>query len=193
MRKNKKANRRDARLSVVPTSSQRVQKKKSQFADDKEKMHEVASMVGRKGYVEQCKAAGIFIQVCALVRKYRTENQDSSAMDVYKMLHEHYKGFIFDKDPKDMYGSNFMKTIQQEPALCNAFYCNKDELKEIARQRVYEVITKEIIDDSVALKAYDVIMKYEQDDKETEADNFDMNVTLNFGKRSGDDEICILK
>lgn len=193
MKKKNRVNKRDARLSVVPTSNQRVQKKKSQYSDDKEKMHEVASMAGRKGYAEQCKTNGIFIQTCALIRKYRTDNPNSSALDVYTMLHEHYNGFIFDKDPKAMYGSNFMKIIQAEPAWCQAFYCNKDTLKEIARQRVFEVITKEAIDDTVALKAYDVIMKYENDDKEVDASSLDMSVTLNFGDMSGDEEICTLK
>lgn len=192
MNKKNRANKRDARYSVVPTQGQRKQKKKSLYSDDKTKMHEVAHMKGRKGYAEQCKTAGIFYQVCALIRKYRTDNPDTSALDVYTMLHEHYNGFIFDKDPKQIWGSNFMKTIQEEPAWCQAFYCNKDTLKEIARQRVYEVITKEDIDDAVALKAYDVIMKYEQDDKEGVGEAVDMNVTLNFGEKSGDDEICTL-
>lgn len=196
MKKNNKAKsnnkRRDGRLSVVPTQNQRVPKKKSEYCDDKNKMHEVAGMPGRKGYVEQLKTNGLYIQVCSIVRRYRTENPDSSAMDVYKMLYEHFNGFIFDKDPKDMYGSNFMKTIQQDKGLCNAFYCRKDELKEIARQRVYDVITKEDIDDAVALKAYDVIMKYEQDDKEVDTSSLDMSVTLEFGQKSGEDEICKL-
>ena len=179
MSKKSKSNKRNARLTVAPSPANQKQCIKSEMSDDKEKLLQVASMPGRKGYAEKCKTSGIFIRVCAHIRKFRTENPDSSFMDLYKELHSAYP-FVFDKDPKDMYGNNFQKVIEAEPKWCNAYYCNKTQLIELARQRVYEVLEKDEIEDAIAIRAFDTVMKYEIAESNAEVDDDSNDITFGF-------------
>lgn len=179
MSKKSKSNKRNARLTVAPSPANQKQCIKSEMSDDKEKLLQVASMPGRKGYAEKCKTSGIFVRVCAHIRKFRTDNPDSSFMDLYKELHSAYP-FVFEKDPKDMYGNNFQKVIEAEPKWCNAYYCNKTQLIELARQRVYEVLEKDEIEDAIAIRAFDTVMKYEIAESNDEVVDDNNNITFGF-------------
>ena len=181
MAKKTTRKKRNARLTVVPSPANQKQCMKSALIDNNDTQTDVSSLPGRKGYAEKCKQAGIFVRVSAHIRDFRTKNPDTSFMDLYKELHSAYS-FIFDKDPNDMYGNNFQKVIEAEPAWCNAYYTNRVQLVELARQRVCEVLEKDSIDDATAIRAYDTVMKYEvADNSFSDEDN-----EITFGFFSGE-------
>lgn len=176
MSRKNKIKTRDARLSVIANPNNRGQAKKSAMSDSKTELHDVCHTVGRKGYAEKCKGAGLFFQVCACIRKFRILNPDSSALDLYKELHVKYPT-IFDIEPDKMYGSNFLKMIQAEPGFCKAYYSNGVDLVSLAEYRIQLILDDENTDDKNIISAYDKLKKYELAEKQLNADTGDIDDT----------------
>ena len=172
-RKYKKKNR-DGRLAVQPnTLNQSVVLKKADMLDDKEEMFNVPHTVGRKSYVQKAKEQGLYFLIKAQIRKYRIANKDSSYADLYKYIQPMFPTVF---DDEDMNAGNFKKKIEQDEGWSNAFYCCQTGLIDLAKDRIYELLSKDGLDDDKVLSAYDKVMKYalaekqilEQDDTDAE-------------------------
>lgn len=156
-RKYKKKNR-DGRLAVQPnTLNQSVVLKKADMLDDKEEMFNVPHTVGRKSYVQKAKEQGLYFLIKAQIRKYRIANKDSSYADLYKYIQPMFPTVF---DDEDMNAGNFKKKIEQDEGWSNAFYCCQTELIDLANDRMYELLSKDDLDDDKVLSAYDKINKY---------------------------------
>ena len=179
-RKYKKKNR-DGRLAVQPnTLNQSVVLKKADMLDDKEEMFNVPHTVGRKSYVQKAKEQGLYFLIKAQIRKYRIANKDSSYADLYKYIQPMFPTVF---DDEDMNAGNFKKKIEQDEGWSNAFYCCQTELIDLANDRMYELLSKDGLDDDKVLSAYDKVMKYALAQKEIlEQDDTDAE-TIVFGFR----------
>lgn len=156
-RRYKKKNR-DGRLAVQPnTLNKSVVLKKADMLDDKEEMFNVPHTVGRKSYVQKAKEQGLYFLIKAQIRKFRVANKDSSYADLYKYIQPMFPTVF---DDEDMNAGNFKKKIEQDEGWSNAFYCCQTELIDLAKDRMYEVLSKDGLDDDKVLSAYDKVMKY---------------------------------
>lgn len=162
--------KRDARLSVMPNPNYQKQAKKSEMLDNVDTIEEVAHTSGNKGFAQRCKEQGIMLRVCAYIRKFRVENPDTSASDLYKELHRCFPQ-VFVKDPEEMYGSNFMKVIQAEPDWNSAFFSQHTDLKSLAEYRVFKILEDEKSSEVTVMKAYDKVMRYETLAKQLEMES----------------------
>ncbi len=168
-RKYKKKNR-DGRLAVQPnTLNQSVVLKKADMLDDKEEMFNVPHTVGRKSYVQKAKEQGLYFLIKAQIRKYRIANKDSSYADLYKYIQPMFPTVF---DDEDMNAGNFKKKIEQDEGWSNAFYCCQTELIDLANDRMYELLSKDSLDDDKVLSAYDKVNKY--NNKESEKDRLEL-------------------
>ena len=162
-RKYKKKNR-DGRLAVQPnTLNQSVVLKKADMLDDKETMFDVPHTAGRKSYVQKAKEQGLYFLIKAQIRKFRIENKDSSAADLYAYIQPLFPTVF---DDKDMNAGNFKKKIEQDAGWCNAFYCCQSELIDLANDRMYELLSKDNLDDDKVISAYGKVMQYSKDESE---------------------------
>lgn len=179
-RKYKKKNR-DGRLAVQPnTLNQSVVLKKADMLDDKETMFDVPHTAGRKSYVQKAKEQGLYYLIKAQIRKFRIENKDSSAADLYAYIQPLFTTVF---DDEDMNAGNFKKKIEQDAGWCNAFYCCQSELIDLANDRMYELLSKDSLEDKDIINAYDKVMKYALADKELNSSNEDEEETIIFGFR----------
>ena len=168
-RRYKKKNR-DGRLAVQPnTLNQSVVLKKADMLDDKETMFDVPHTAGRKSYVQKAKEQGLYFLIKAQIRKFRIENKDSSAADLYAYIQPLFPTVF---DDKDMNAGNFKKKIEQDAGWCNAFYCCQSELIDLANDRMYELLSKDDVADKDIINAYDKIKKYALAEKQ-------LNSTIN--------------
>ena len=168
-RRYKKKNR-DGRLAVQPnTLNKSVVLKKADMLDDKEKMFDVPHTAGRKSYVQKAKEQGLYFLIKAQIRKFRIENKDSSAADLYAYIQPLFPTVF---DDKDMNAGNFKKKIEQDAGWCNAFYCCQSELIDLANDRMYELLSKDDVADKDIINAYDKIKKYALAEKQ-------LNSTIN--------------
>lgn len=193
MSRKKKIKTRDARLSVMPNPNNRGQAIKSEMSDSKTEIHEVSHTAGRKGYAEKCKGMGLFFQVCACIRTFRINNPDTSAKDLYKELHIKYP-MIFEAEPEDIYGSNFLKVIQAEPAFCKAYYSNGVNLVELAEYRLQLILDDENTETKDVISAYDKVKKYSLAERQlSAAANTDSEIVVEIDKSWEEgEEPCIL-
>lgn len=190
-RRNKKKGR-DARLAVQPNQlNKSVVLKKADMLDDKEDMFNVPHTAGRKSYVQKAKEQGLYFLIKAQIRKYRVKHKDSSCADLYKYIQPLFPTVF---DDEDMNAGNFKKKIEQDVGWCNAFYCCQVELLDLARDRMYDVLTKDSIDDETIIKAYDKVMKYSIAEKQLEQTQVDDNeVVVEYGESwEVGEEPCIL-
>lgn len=172
-KRNRRKRSRDGRLAVQPNQlNQSVVLKKADMLDDKETMFDVAHMAGRKSYVQKAKEQGLYYLIKAQIRKYRIENRDSSYADLYKYIQPLFPTVF---DDEDMNAGNFKKKIEQDVGWSNAFYCCQAELIDLANDRMYELLSKDNIEDNVILSAYDKVMKYKYADKQLNNNNFNTN------------------
>lgn len=182
-RKYKKKNR-DGRLAVQPnTLNQSVVLKKADMLDDKEEMFNVPHTVGRKSYVQKAKEQGLYFLIKAQIRKYRIANKDSSYADLYKYIQPMFPTVF---DDEDMNAGNFKKKIEQDEGWSNAFYCCQTELIDLAKDRMYDILSSEKTDDKTIVTAYDKVMKYDLANKQLEQcinidDEDDNSIVFGFG------------
>ena len=168
-RRYKKKNR-DGRLAVQPnTLNKSVVLKKADMLDDKETMFDVPHTAGRKSYVQKAKEQGLYFLIKAQIRKFRIENKDSSAADLYAYIQPLFPTVF---DDKDMNAGNFKKKIEQDAGWCNAFYCCQSELIDLANDRMYELLSKDDVADKDIINAYDKVKKYALAEKQ-------LNSTIN--------------
>lgn len=168
-RRYKKKNR-DGRLAVQPnTLNKSVVLKKADMLDDKETMFDVPHTAGRKSYVQKAKEQGLYFLIKAQIRKFRIENKDSSAADLYAYIQPMFPTVF---DDEDMNAGNFKKKIEQDEGWCNAYYCCQSELIDLANDRMYELLSKDDVADKDIINAYDKIKKYELAEKQ-------LNSTIN--------------
>ena len=190
-RRNKKKNR-DGRLAVQPnTLNQSVVLKKADMLDDKEEMFNVPHTVGRKSYVQKAKEQGLYFLIKAQIRKYRIANKDSSYADLYKYIQPMFPTVF---DDEDMNAGNFKKKIEQDEGWSNAFYCCQTELIDLAKDRMYELLSKDSLDDDKVLSAYDKVMKYALAERQLNAaENTDSEIVVEIDKSWEEgEEPCIL-
>ena len=190
-RKYKKKNR-DGRLAVQPnTLNQSVVLKKADMLDDKEEMFNVPHTVGRKSYVQKAKEQGLYFLIKAQIRKYRIANKDSSYSDLYKYIQPMFPTVF---DDEDMNAGNFKKKIEQDEGWSNAFYCCQTELIDLAKDRMYELLSKDGLDDDKVLSAYDKVMKYALAERQLNAaENTDSEIVVEIDKSWEEgEEPCIL-
>ena len=190
-RRNKKKNR-DGRLAVQPnTLNQSVVLKKADMLDDKEEMFNVPHTVGRKSYVQKAKEQGLYFLIKAQIRKYRIANKDSSYADLYKYIQPMFPTVF---DDEDMNAGNFKKKIEQDEGWSNAFYCCQTELIDLAKDRMYELLSKDGLDDDKVLSAYDKVMKYALAERQLNAaENTDSEIVVEIDKSWEEgEEPCIL-
>ena len=83
-------------------------------------------------------------------------------------------------DDKDMNAGNFKKKIEQDEGWSNAFYCCQTELIDLAKDRMYEVLSKDGLDDDKVLSAYDKVMKYALAEKQLRTDDEDETIVFGF-------------
>ena len=168
-RRYKKKNR-DGRLAVQPnTLNKSVVLKKADMLDDKETMFNVPHTAGRKSYVQKAKEQGLYFLIKAQIRKFRIENKDSSAADLYAYIQPLFPTVF---DDKDMNAGNFKKKIEQDAGWCNAYYCCQSELIDLANDRMYELLSKDDVADKDIINAYDKVKKYALAEKQ-------LNSTIN--------------
>ena len=168
-RRYKKKNR-DGRLAVQPnTLNKSVVLKKADMLDDKETMFDVPHTAGRKSYVQKAKEQGLYFLIKAQIRKFRIENKDSSAADLYAYIQPLFPTVF---DDKDMNAGNFKKKIEQDAGWCNAYYCCQSELIDLANDRMYELLSKDDVADKDIINAYDKVKKYALAEKQ-------LNSTIN--------------
>lgn len=192
--------KRDARLAVTPTiSGAKREPKKAAILDKVDtNLDSVANIVGRKSYGQKAREQGLYINICAGIRKFRQENRDSTFAELAIFLKDNYPT-IFDNDNIIKYPQNLSKVIAGDRGWSSAYFSSGLTLIELAEQRMYEVLEDEDIDNKDKITAYDKVMRYDLARRELEKENssdveqMDMNVTLNFGDMSGDDDICTLK
>ena len=176
-RRYKKKNR-DGRLAVQPnTLNQSVVLKKADMLDDKEEMFNVPHTVGRKSYVQKAKEQGLYFLIKAQIRKYRIANKDSSYADLYTYIQPMFPTVF---DDEDMNAGNFKKKIEQDEGWSNAFYCCQTELIDLAKDRMYELLSKDGLDDDKVLSAYDKVMKYALAEKQLSTDDEDETIVFGF-------------
>lgn len=161
---------RSNRLAVTPCKSARKADVRASIMDDKNIDNSILKNVpGRHSYAEKAREQGLYIATCAAIRKFRVENRDSTYKEVgeylVKMFPTIFKPF--------KYASNVSKTINSDIGWTRAYFSSGLNLVELAEQRMYEVLEKEDIDDSIKINAYDKINKYEQYKKELELNNND--------------------
>lgn len=181
MSKRYKKKNRDGRLAVQPnTLNQSVVLKKADMLDDKEEMFNVPHTVGRKSYVQKAKEQGLYFLIKAQIRKYRIANKDSSYADLYKYIQPMFPTVF---DDEDMNAGNFKKKIEQDEGWTNAFYCCQTELIDLANDRMYELLSKDNLDDDKVLSAYDKVMKYALAQKEMLGQSDADDETVVFGFR----------
>ena len=72
---------------------------------------------------------------------------------------------------EQMHWGNFKKKIEQDVGWTNAYYCCQTQLIDLAKDRLYEVLSKEDIDDSTVISAYDKVMKYSLAEQSKATDN----------------------
>ena len=168
-RRYKKKNR-DGRLAVQPnTLNKSVVLKKADMLDDKETMFDVPHTAGRKSYVQKAKEQGLYFLIKAQIRKFRIENKDSSAADLYAYIQPLFPTVF---DDEDMNAGNFKKKIEQDEGWCNAYYCCQSELIDLANDRMYELLSKDDVADKDIINAYDKVKKYALAEKQ-------LNSTIN--------------
>lgn len=156
-RKNRKK-ARDGRLAVQPTQfDESVVLKKVTLLKDGDKANEVQHMAGRKSYVERAIDQGLYDLIKANIRKFRTENINTSFADLYKYIQPLFPT-VFDDENMD--AGNFKKKINNDEGWRQAYFCNQTDLYDLANERMYEVLSNRELDPKVAISAYDKVMKY---------------------------------
>lgn len=183
--------KRDARLAVIPTiSGAKREPKKAAILDKVDtNLDSVANIVGRKSYGQKAREQGLYINICAGIRKFRQENRDSTFAELAIFLKDNYPT-IFDNDNIIKYPQNLSKVIAGDRGWSSAYFSSGLTLIELAEQRMYEVLEKEEIEDNIKISAFDKVTKWEQAKKalETEANSDDNRVELNVNISVGDDD-----
>lgn len=158
-------NARNAHLAVAPNPSTK-QTKRSAAVDKAGDIEGGAHSVGRLSYALKCKNQGVFIQVCVEIRKYRTDNPDSTFLQLWaNVLHKNWP-FIFEKDVKDMYAGNVQRMIDAEPEWAKAYYSPAGDLIGMAKYRIERILERDDVEDGTVIKAYDTLMKYDMQGNE---------------------------
>ena len=150
-------NKRIGQLAVVPCSSARTPIK-SQMLDDKNiDVKDVQSMKGAKSFSQKAKEQGLYICICASIRKFREANRDSTFSQLYQHLIDNFPSVF---EGMSSHPSNISKYISGDAGWSQAWFCNLS-LIELAEQRMSEVLTDESIDNNTKINAYDKVWKYE--------------------------------
>ena len=175
-------NKRIGQLAVVPTPSARTPQKSLMLDNKNIDVNSVQSMKGGKSYSEKAKMQGLYITITASIRKFREANRDSTFSQLYQHLIDNFPT-VFEN--MSSHPSNVSKIISADPQWSQAWFCNLS-LVELAEQRMLEVLTKEDIDDSTKIIAYDKVKKYaiaekqmEQAQKES-SNNNDIEIQFTF-------------
>lgn len=159
-KKNRKVHR-DAKLAIAPNPNYQKQAVKSAMSDSND-IGVVCHTPGRKGFMEKLKTRGLFYRCVADVKRYKQSNQDASFLQLYIYLQEKYPDIFDTPVNKKTTGSNFKKVIDAEPLMSSAWYGDYNSLIDLAEIRLYEVLTKDDIEPSISIRAYDTLKKYEE-------------------------------
>lgn len=184
-------NKRAGTLAVTPCPSVAKQgPKKSLLLDDKNIDTDVVNHIcGAKSFSQKAKEQGLYIAICAGIRKFRQDNRDSTFKQLRVYLVENFPT-VFENISE--HESNVSKMIAGDRGFSQAYFSSGLTLLELAEQRMYEVLEKEELEDNIKINAFDKVTKWEQAkyqlDKEQSQENGNNRVELNVNISVEDDD-----
>lgn len=187
-RRKKSKSNVDLKYAVQPnqlnTSMSVVKGVKAQKFDAGEELVSTNN-VGRDSYVVIAKKQGLYYLIKASIREFKSKNKDTGFKDLYEYLQPLFPSVFTDVN---MHPGNFKKKIEQDIGWTNAYYCSQVELTTLAKDRLYEVLSRETVEDKVIISAYDKVMKYSLAEKELIKQGHDKYSMIEFGFQPNDDE-----
>lgn len=139
-----------------------VKNRKNVRAKKFENGEDMSKVKGKKSYSEKIRESGQLIQLCAMITNYRASHPDCSSMDVYRDIMFKYFPYIYAIPPDKMYASNVKKMIDSDKELREAYYTLRGlDLRTLADYQMKRVLSKDNLDENIAISAYDKINKYD--------------------------------
>lgn len=172
-------NARDGKLAIQPPKVVYAPKIANEIKDGTRSITDTKHK-GRASYVEKAIQFGLYKQIAVCIQKYREAHQDSTYTDIYDILHSKFPTVFYIK-PEKMFNSNISKIINSDELWREAYFVCEDSLISLAKIRISQELNKnpDDLDASFALKSYDILKKWQIEEKKLQIAIDDKNKSVN--------------